>query len=212
VGGDEDADPKAEGAQTAALKGAGIGVGVGGLIGAAGGPIGAAAGAAVGAYVGSLAGALSGIEENVESKPDDANAVRRPGGVIVAVNIEGQAAEQEVASILRDSGAGLVERADGEWRDGQWVDFDPVAPPRLVEDSHLLAREPVVFRVLTAGSGRWKVIEAGIDKALSDFQSRDEAVRYATALAHTKARAVVEVIGPQGQVESSNRFSMSTTH
>ncbi len=139
VGGDEDADPQAEGAQTSALKGVGIGVGVGGLLGSAGGPLGIVAGAAVGAYIGSLAGALGGVGQNVEEKPDDPAALRRPGGVMVAVNIEGQASEQHVANILRDNGASAVERANGEWHDGEWADFDPVSPPRLVEDAQLLA-------------------------------------------------------------------------
>lgn len=28
-----------------------------------------------------------------------------------------------------------IEQAHGEWRDGNWVDFNPVAVPRLVESA-----------------------------------------------------------------------------
>ncbi|HVE51129.1 MAG TPA: hypothetical protein VNG69_16130 [Casimicrobiaceae bacterium] len=31
---------------------------------------------------------------------------------------------------MRESGAKLVELTDGQWRNGDWVDFDPVRPPQ----------------------------------------------------------------------------------
>ncbi|MCY1204241.1 hypothetical protein D9M68_475140 [compost metagenome] len=33
------------------------------------------------------------------------------------------------ADLLRREGAKDVERADGQWVDGRWVDFDPLVPP-----------------------------------------------------------------------------------
>jgi hypothetical protein len=37
---------------------------------------------------------------------------------------------------LRAEGAVDIERAEGEWRDGDWVDFNPIAAPRLVDVPH----------------------------------------------------------------------------
>ena len=31
--------------------------------------------------------------------------------------------------VLEACGAKEIETADGQWRDGKWIDFDPVAPP-----------------------------------------------------------------------------------
>ena len=36
---------------------------------------------------------------------------------------------------LRAQGAADIEQAQGEWRDGDWADFNPVAAPRLVESA-----------------------------------------------------------------------------
>ena len=33
------------------------------------------------------------------------------------------------AGVLRNAGGRDAARAQGEWRNGQWVDFDPVRPP-----------------------------------------------------------------------------------
>jgi hypothetical protein len=132
MGGDESADPEAKGAQGNAVKGAALGAGVGAVGGAIGGPVTAAAGAAVGAYVGSLAGALGGVGKKSHGQYDQ-GTLRRPAGVMVAINANGCAAEDRLIATLRESGAVCIEKTEGEWRDGQWLDFDPVAPPRLVQ-------------------------------------------------------------------------------
>lgn len=131
LGGDQDADEKAEGGEKAAIKGAAIGTAVGAVAGLAAtplvGPAAVAGGAAAGAYAGSLAGA-------VQKMGDDAPArTPRPAGVMVAVNA-GTAEDCEVAiDVLRDRGAKMIERAQGEWRGGKWADFDPVRLPDIVE-------------------------------------------------------------------------------
>ena len=130
VGGDEDEDPGAEGAENSA---AGTAVAAGlaaGAIGAFGGPVVAIAAAAVGAYTGSLVGAVSGLgdHEDAPGKQD-----RRPGGIILSVRIAYPGNEERVIDVLRKEGAADIERAQGEWRDGDWSDFDPVASPRLVD-------------------------------------------------------------------------------
>ena len=131
LGGDEDADAKAEGGDAGAVKGAAIGTAVGTVAGIAAtpllGPAAVAGGAAAGAYAGSLAGA-------VKRMGDDRPAPEpRPAGIMVAVHA-GQAEEEELAiDLLRDHGARMIERADGTWRDGKWSDFDPVGTPEVVE-------------------------------------------------------------------------------
>lgn len=129
VGGDEDEDPGAQGAEKSA---AGTAVAAGlaaGAVGALGGPVVALAAAATGAYLGSLAGAMDGL--GTDGKPRGRE--RRPGGIMLSVRIATPMIEKKVIATLRAQGAADIERADGKWRDGDWTDFDPVAAPQLVE-------------------------------------------------------------------------------
>jgi len=138
VGGDVAADPgtrhaprKAWGA--AAVLGA-LGAVVGGLIGAsvADSFIPVVAGAGVGGYVGSLAGAMRGMDPRRGSVQEPHRRAvpgeGRPAGVLLAVNAEGERA-QEIAVMLVEAGGHEVERAQGRWRGGKWEDFDPTTPP-----------------------------------------------------------------------------------
>lgn len=88
------------------------------------------AAAATGAYVGSMAGAMHGLgeQEGKASAP-----LRRAGGVMLAVRIAEPANKAKVIDVLRAGGAADIEQAQGEWRDGDWADFDPVAKPRLIQ-------------------------------------------------------------------------------
>jgi S-formylglutathione hydrolase FrmB len=52
---------------------------------------------------------------------------------MLSVRIANPASEKRVVAILRSKGAADVEQALGEWRDGDWTDFDPVAAPHLVK-------------------------------------------------------------------------------
>lgn len=124
IGGDERADPGAKEGDEDAGKGATAGAVAGGAAGAVGGPAGAALGAAVGAYTGSMVGAMQGLGAT--------NSTERPAGVMVAVNVGDPAREDAAAQVLRASGAEGVERAEGEWRDGDWVDFNPARPPSYI--------------------------------------------------------------------------------
>ena len=130
VGGDEDEDPSAEGADKSAAGTAVVAGFAAGAVGALGGPVVALAAAATGAYLGSLAGALTGLGPD-DGKPHAPE--RRPGGVMLSVRIANPANEKRVIATLRAQGAADVEQAQGEWRDGDWADFNPVAAPRLVE-------------------------------------------------------------------------------
>jgi hypothetical protein len=70
--------------------------------------------------------------------PDDApvrsdTAPARSGGMLVAVRALEFAKRVDAANILRSEGARDVERADGTWQGGKWIDFDPLKPPLLVD-------------------------------------------------------------------------------
>jgi hypothetical protein len=87
----------------------------------------ALAAAATGAYIGSLAGAMHGLEDK-KGAPQ-----RRPAGVILSVRIATPRNEKRVIAALRERGAADIEQAQGEWRDGDWTDFNPIAVPQLVQ-------------------------------------------------------------------------------
>jgi hypothetical protein len=135
LGGDEDADPKAQDGESGAVKGAAIGTAVGAVAGLVAtplvGPIAIAGGAAAGAYAGSLAGAVERMgDERGDERPIPEP---RPAGVMVAVNTEFAEDEEVAINVLRDHGALMVEHAQGSWLNGKWVDFDPVRPPEIVD-------------------------------------------------------------------------------
>lgn len=128
-GGDESVDRNADGAGQSSASAAAAAALTAGAIGAIGGPVIALAAAATGAYVGSLAGALDGLG-NHEDLP-----APRSAGIICSVRISNPVTENRVIDTLRDGGAADIERADGEWNNGDWVDFNPVAAPHLVENA-----------------------------------------------------------------------------
>jgi len=131
IGGDENSDPGARHAHAGAVAGAGVGAGAGAAVGAViGGPPGAAVGAGVGAYVGSLAGTLG----KLEGKGSEQRPVRRPAGAMVAARVDAAGMEQAAIRVLGTQGATLIEKAQGTWSAGKWMDFDPVVAPRLVQD------------------------------------------------------------------------------
>jgi hypothetical protein len=150
IGGDRDASPGATHAQSGALKGAAVGSAVGIGVGLAAAPLlgpGALlAGAGAGAYAGSLVGALDDMEEKpagasadnhagsvaTAESPSDTAPVRS-GGMLVAVRAVEFAKRVGAVNVLRAEGAHHIERADGTWQAGQWIDFDPLKPPLLVD-------------------------------------------------------------------------------
>ena len=130
IGGDEHADPEARGVGRRAAAGAGIGAGIGAGVGAAvGGALGAAAGTGVGALAGALAGTYTGLEHNADEHPPTPD--RRPAGIIVAVATPAEVSDDTVVRILKANEPVTLEESEGEVRDGEWKDFDPLAVPRL---------------------------------------------------------------------------------
>ena len=51
----------------------------------------------------------------------------------VAVNTDSPEDDEVAVGLLRTGGARMIERAQGTWRNGKWVDFDPVSTPNIVE-------------------------------------------------------------------------------
>ena len=52
--------------------------------------------------------------------------------MMLAVRVD-PANEKTVIDVLRAAGVEDLERAQGDWQDGQWVDFDPLAPPHKID-------------------------------------------------------------------------------
>jgi hypothetical protein len=63
--------------------------------------------------------------------------------VVVAVRAVEFAKRVAAVNVLRAEGAQDIERADGTWQAGEWIDFDPLKPPLLVD---LPAPEDVQLR------------------------------------------------------------------
>ncbi|MCW5621554.1 MAG: hypothetical protein KIS79_10650 [Burkholderiales bacterium] len=132
AGGDQFADAESSKAHI----GAGVGAAAGGAVGAAAaaaipglGPIMALGLVALGAYTGSFAGAIAKLGDDSAAEALHASPGRKGGGM-VAVRVLNDEAERIAIETLREQGAKDVERAEGEWRDGTWQDFDPLTPPR----------------------------------------------------------------------------------
>src|SRR5262245_64196141 len=132
IGGDAYSDEGARSAGTGAATGAALGgaagLALGGLAAAALPVAGAAAllaGIGIGAYTGSLMGALSRTRKPDERAASTEHPVEQGGGPRVAVNVDRAGTEERAIEVLIGVGARDLSRAEGEWHDGQWADYDP---------------------------------------------------------------------------------------
>jgi hypothetical protein len=133
VGGD--APHSSEGSRTAGI-GAGLGAAIGAVVGAAAGWIVSGdlglvvipLGAGLGAYVGSFAGSMARLRSGRRSSASVEHPVEPRGGRMIAVNVDRPGTDKKAVEILKRHGARDVRRAEGEWADGSWRDFDPRAP------------------------------------------------------------------------------------
>ena len=154
IGGDMDADTGTEesniGQASGVAAGAAAGLAAGAVAGAAIPPLApiiAVAMAGVGAHVGGMAGALASTrtgpqeqEVTEKSTAHPAAVDMRRGGMTLAVRVDPQN-EKAVIDLLATAAIEDLERAQGEWLDGEWVDFDPLAPPQKISaQSHGLSR------------------------------------------------------------------------
>lgn len=159
LGGDEDESAGTHHAGSRAVAGAAGGGGIGGLIGLATlpvlGPAGPLLGAAVGAYTGSLVGALGGMKRSEEpaveiaarnannlpapepairhdaeiSPTSDAGEVAaRQSGVMLAVAVATPEQRADAETILGRY-AYQIQQSEGDLRNGDWIDFDPLSTP-----------------------------------------------------------------------------------
>lgn len=144
IGGDRDQSPGAEGTG----KGDAAGIAAGGAVGAAvgaitaplTGPIGAITGAFVGGHVGQLVGAMSATKDDGSGAGENRIPVRQ-AGMLVAVEAGG-GAQDRAADALRSAGAADLEIGEGTIVAGDWQDFDPVAPPRFIDQQTRTADRP----------------------------------------------------------------------
>jgi len=137
IGGDQYADAKAGATGHGAVAGpvAGGAAGLAAAIAVPGVNVAILLGViGVGAYTGSLAGTLAKLGAPKPNPEVDTSTSGRPAGVLVAVRTLSHGAEDLAVEILRDEGALDIEHAKGEWQDGEWRDFDPVAPVQLVDE------------------------------------------------------------------------------
>lgn len=118
----------AKGAKTGAASGSVVAGTIGTLVG---GPAAGAVAAAVGGYTGSLAGTAGGLPGEGESTNKAPRL--RSAGMMLAVRVANADNTQRIVERLRQQGAADIEKAKGKWMNGDWVDFDPAAPPRLVD-------------------------------------------------------------------------------
>jgi len=135
VGGDS--PHSSEGSRTAGI-GAGVGAAIGAVVGGAAGWVISSAGdfgivviplgAGLGAYVGSFAGSMARVRGGKRSSASVEHPVEPRGGRMIAINVERSGTERRAIEILKRHGARDVRRAEGQWANGSWRDFDPRAP------------------------------------------------------------------------------------
>lgn len=121
-------------------RGAGFGAGAGALIGAL---IGALAGwlasgalglvviplaAGLGAYLGSFAGTMARVRSGRRGSASVEHPLEPRGGRMIAVLVDRPGTEPRAIELLKNHRARDVRRAEGQWANGSWRDFDPRAP------------------------------------------------------------------------------------
>lgn len=136
LGGDEHKSPGMDHDTTGVGAGWAAGGAVGAAIGAATtpltGPLGAVTGAFVGAHIAAVGGALSQADDDGEDEAHGQPHIRH-AGMMVAVSVPEGGDTGKAIEALRAIGAADIERREGTIVNGDWVDFDPVAPPSLIE-------------------------------------------------------------------------------
>jgi len=153
IGGDEDESPGAEDAGGGSVAGTAVGGAIGVAAGLATlpvlGPGAAVAAAGVGAYGGSLYGALGNTDDKNKSTTQNEleeyqrhNLIRK-SGMLVAVAAPAPAQQDTAIRILRDHGATDIELPQGTIVAGEWTDFNPLTPLKLVTG--------VIFSALRVG-------------------------------------------------------------
>jgi hypothetical protein len=129
IGGDFERSPGAEDTG----KGAAAGVAAGAAAGLAASPAIGPLGPLVGGYVGGLVGSLMETKDGDQDTPLNAPPHEHRSGLMVAVAADDESLRARAIELLRAIGAYDIEIAEGIISDGDWVDFDPVASPNLID-------------------------------------------------------------------------------
>ena len=142
IGGDRDVSPGATHAGTSAAAGAAIGTAIGAAVGVATlpllGPGAAAAGVGAAAYGGALVGALGELKGDARVPAQQSNVGDQPeiftraSGMLVAVETPDEQSQTAAIDVLREVSAEDIERAFGSIVEGDWKDFDVLAPVVVV--------------------------------------------------------------------------------
>jgi hypothetical protein len=135
IGGDAHSDEGARGAGRGTFYGAAAGGLIGIAIGYAGGllldsPSAPLAGTAVGAYLGSLLGTLAMLHSGKKTRATVEHPVERPAGQMIAIRVDQPGTDTRAIETLKRYGARNIECTEGEWRAGDWKDFDPRIPSK----------------------------------------------------------------------------------
>jgi hypothetical protein len=132
AGGDVDSDAGAQHAGAGAAIGGALGLVVGLVIGSiASLHLGAPALWIIGgggALIGAFAGVMSHLHGASRGDHSPQHPVEMPAGRMIAVCVDRAGSEARAVTILRQHGARGLGRAQGQWRDGGWRDFDPRSP------------------------------------------------------------------------------------
>jgi hypothetical protein len=116
------------GAAVGAVVGCAVGLGAGYIASQDLGPVVVALGAALGAYIGSFAGAMTKVRGAAPQEATREHPVESRGGRMIAVRVDRPGTEPRAIEILKRHRARDVGRAEGDWRNGSWRDFDPRTP------------------------------------------------------------------------------------
>jgi hypothetical protein len=132
LGGDSHSDAGARfggvGALIGAVVGAGVGLALGTLASLEHGFVAIVLAMGLGAYIGSFIGAMVRLRHGRRAEATPEHPVEIRGGRMIAVNVDRPQMEDCAIAVLRRHAARELGRAEGEWHNGSWRDFDPRQP------------------------------------------------------------------------------------
>jgi len=128
IGGDAYSDAGSAGAGRYGAIGAVAGAAAGLIIGSLIGMHQAFFAAGLGALVGAFAGIMVSLHGGTRREATPEHPVESRGGRMIAVCVDRAGTEALAVQALRLNNARDIGRAEGDWRDGSWRNFDPREP------------------------------------------------------------------------------------
>ena len=83
---------------------------------------------ALGALLGAFAGVMGRLHGAGRRDHTPEHPVEMPAGRMIAVCVDRAGSEPRAITVLRSNGARDIGRAQGQWLNGSWRDFDPRSP------------------------------------------------------------------------------------